>query len=324
MKKIPKLFLCFFYLGFMSAQSQTRNTLEFDAADAASLVNCGTSTSYSPTIFTAEAWVNIYTGGGTIMSNVDYINGAGEGAKGFSIRLNGQKVEFVMGKGIDAGDWNVISATNDLNLNTWTHVAVVFDGTTAKVFYNGVLQGSLSTTDPILVSAKKFYLGEHPTYSNRRITGQLSDVRIWNVARTSGQIQASMNSFLLGTETGLVANWKLDEGSGITVNEQVNNTSASLGEGTTWQLNTSLNINDMELGKSFNIYPNPSKGIYKIKSSINETIDYKIYTITGKLVKSGIVSKTFNYIDLSNKSKGIYLLVGTLQRSHFIKKLVVN
>lgn len=325
MKKITNLFLCFLLcVGFTSINAQTRNTLEFDANEAASLVDCGTSASYSPAVFTAEVWVNIYAGGnGTIMSNVEYING-GDGSRGFEIRLSGQKAEFNMAVGVANGDWFGLIANNDLPLNTWTHVAVVYDGSKSEIFYNGVSQGTLNGNNPILVSQNNFYLGEHPFWPNRRLSGQLSDVRIWNVARTSVEIQASMNSFLSGTETGLVANWKLDEGSGTAINEQVSASIATAGAGTTWQLNTVLSVNDVFLQKSFSIYPNPSNGVFKVKSSINEMVTYNIYNITGKLVKTGSLSKIFDSIDLSDKCQGLYVLKGSLEGKHFVKRLIVN
>ena len=39
--------------------------------------------------------------------------------------------------------------------------------------------------------------------------GQISDVRIWNVARTPAEIQANYTNRLTGTEPGLVGYWPL-------------------------------------------------------------------------------------------------------------------
>jgi hypothetical protein len=46
--------------------------------------------------------------------------------------------------------------------------------------------------------------------------GKLDDVRIWNTVRTSAQISANYRSQVHGSQTGLVANWKFDEGTGTT------------------------------------------------------------------------------------------------------------
>ena len=323
MKKITTfLLLCLLSLGIPSINAQTRNTLEFQKNNGNSLVDCGQSDSYSPAIFTVEAWVNIYESEGTIISNVQYVDGAG--SKGFTIRLSGQRAQLNMGVGSANSDWFEVTATNDIPLNTWTHVAVVFDGSKGEVFYNGVSEGITNGSNPILVSGNPVYLGEHPQWSNRLLAGQLSDVRIWNVARTASEIQASMSSFLSGTETGLVANWKLDEGSGSTANEQVTSTNATVGNGTTWQLNSTLSTNDVSFSNEFNIYQNTSNGIFTVTSSVDGIVSYNVYTISGQLVKTGSFSKVTNSIDLSNESDGVYILRGSFEGKSFVKKLLIN
>ena len=325
MKKITYLFLFMLCVGFIQINAQnTRNTLEFDSTDPQSLVNCGASPTYSPAVFTAETWVKIYAGTGTLMSNVEYVNAPGDGAKGFSIRLNGQKAELVMGKGSAAGDWTVLTATDDLVLDTWTHVAATYNGSNAEIFYNGISQGVLATPNPMLVSAQNFYLGEHPTYPNRRLSGQLSDVRVWNIVRSAAEIQSSMLTFLSGTESGLVGNWKLDEGTGTLIHEQVSNTDVTKGTGTTWQLNSVLGISNYNLDNSISVYPNPSNGEFTFKSTLNEPISYQIFDVTGKMVITDSFSQLSNKIDLSNKGQGIYILKATFSGNHITKKLVVQ
>ncbi len=54
-------------------------------------------------------------------------------------------------------------------------------------------------------------------------SGLMDDVRIWNVARTASEIAANMNVELTGGEAGLVAYWKLDEGSGDTAFDATSN-----------------------------------------------------------------------------------------------------
>jgi hypothetical protein len=50
--------------------------------------------------------------------------------------------------------------------------------------------------------------------SSRQYAGGLDEIRLWNVARTPAEIQASMASELVGTESGLRAYWKLNDGGG--------------------------------------------------------------------------------------------------------------
>lgn len=319
MKKITKLLLCLLVCAsFTTMNSQTRNTLAFDGG-AESYVDAGSSANYSPAVFTIETWVKISAAGGNIISNVE----GGADTKGFDIRLNGQSIELVMAIGASAGYWYVHTANEALPLDTWTHIAVTYDGANSEIFYNGVSKGISANSNSMFVSSLSLLLGRSPTYGGP-FTGQLSDVRLWNDVRTTQEIQDNMNSYVVDTEANLVGNWRLDEGSGTTTLEQVTDTNATLASGTSWILNQSLSINDVTLAKSFSIYPNPSNGVFKVKSSINETVFYNIYTITGKLVKTGTLSKIFDSIDLSNNSQGLYVLKGSLEGRHFIKKLIVN
>jgi len=69
----------------------------------------------------------------------------------------------------------------------------------------------------------------------------------------------------------------------------------------------SLEINDIELIKNLNIYPNPSNGIFNIKSNIDK-VNYKLYDILGKEVDNGILFVGNNSINISSENDGIYIL----------------
>lgn len=49
---------------------------------------------------------------------------------------------------------------------------------------------------------------------NEFFAGRIDEVRIWNVARTQTEIEATWNRSLVGDEAGLVAYWRFDEGAG--------------------------------------------------------------------------------------------------------------
>ena len=71
----------------------------------------------------------------------------------------------------------------------------------------------------------------------------------------------------------------------------------------------------------FNIFPNPSHGIVYLKSNYDR---YEIYTIDGSKIKEGsLKGKEYNRIDLSNLSKGIYLVKAYEQNNIATKKLIL-
>jgi hypothetical protein len=106
-----------------------------------------------------------------------------------------------------------------VSANAWHHVAVTMKGSTrqATIYLDGiqVMQGTLSrvstgNTKPVSIGRN----GSPTGYANW--DGKLDDVRIWNTVRTGAQISANFRNQLTGTQAGLVANWKFDEGSGPT------------------------------------------------------------------------------------------------------------
>ena len=52
------------------------------------------------------------------------------------------------------------------------------------------------------------------TDSANAFDGALDELRLWNVLRTQGALQAGMVAELVGNETGLAAYWRLNEGIG--------------------------------------------------------------------------------------------------------------
>tara|TARA_B100000809_G_scaffold189530_1_gene188063 strand:+ start:555 stop:1952 length:1398 start_codon:yes stop_codon:yes gene_type:complete len=70
-----------------------------------------------------------------------------------------------------------------------------------------------------------------------------------------------------------------------------------------------VGISEIE-NKSISIYPNPTKGIIKIDfSNIEGSVNYTLTSVEGRVIKQERnISETLLSIDLSDQSKGIYLL----------------
>lgn len=186
--------------------------LQFTGASA-SYINVGQNSAFSPTQFTVEAWVYYQsTSGGYVISNEGW-DGT-NGAQGFSIRTSGTKIELVLGSN---GSWPSLQSSTDIPLNTWFHLAATYSGTEMKLYVNGVENASTSAITPMVTSNQNLSIGEGSMWKDRRFTGKMGDMRFWNVVRTQSEIFAAMSSSLVGTETGLVANWKMNEGTGSQV-----------------------------------------------------------------------------------------------------------
>jgi hypothetical protein len=79
----------------------------------------------------------------------------------------------------------------------WQHVAGVYDGTTLKVYVNGVQAGSISKTGNITAktAAMQLNIGRWAFNSQnfRAFNGFIDEPRIYNVAFTQAEVSAAMN-----------------------------------------------------------------------------------------------------------------------------------
>jgi hypothetical protein len=126
-------------------------------------------------------------------------------------------------------------STTTASANTWYHLAAVFESDTSrKLYINGVLEATGTDNVTFNNSAdNKVNMGRHFT-SSLFLNGKLSDVRIWNTARTAQQIADNYNKRLIGNESGLVGYWKLDKGTGTTVTDFTSNANAGTISGAVW------------------------------------------------------------------------------------------
>jgi endonuclease I/chitodextrinase len=86
----------------------------------------------------------------------------------------------------------------------------------------------------------------------------------------------------------------------------------------TYTLSTQNNV-----FKSFRMFPNPANG-NNVYFSVTEDATINIYNILGKLIQSTEVTKSKNNIDISNLSKGVYLLKINSGKQFITKKLIKN
>lgn len=108
----------------------------------------------------------------------------------------------------------VVSSTVDLASNQWYHVAVTYSGSQLSVFLNGedVSSGG-SITGKIRNNLNDVKIGSL-NWTSAGFNGNIDEIRIWDVARSEDEIRENMFQPLLGNETGLIAYYPLDEGSG--------------------------------------------------------------------------------------------------------------
>ena len=95
--------------------------------------------------------------------------------------------------------------TAALTASTWTHLAATYDGTTLSLYVNGVQVSSLPQTGAIASSTNPLQIGGD-TNLGQFFAGTIDEVRVYNAALTSAQIQSDMNTPLGGSSSLPIVN----------------------------------------------------------------------------------------------------------------------
>jgi gliding motility-associated-like protein len=193
--------------------------------------------------FTIEAWVFPTESGATrgqmIIGKVDDTQNGLSADLAYSLRFgtNGFRAEIGNGTLYAVKE----SGIQNVKLNQWQHVSLVFDGSTGSLnlYLDGVVQGSATTTgfSAVKNSYSSLKLGAYSTYFGQYFKGGLDEVRIWNTARTAQEITDNMSATLNGNETGLTAYYTFNQGIPNGSNSSI---SSVLNSSTTASLNGTL------------------------------------------------------------------------------------
>ena len=214
------------------------NSMQFNGNGVLNRVNLGTginSVLAGTNNITAEAW--IYR---TATSNLQTIVGNYQNGLQFLLRLDNNKASFWSGNN---SIYTNAVGTSSIAINTWYHVAGTWDGSTIKIYVNGVLEGSTSFSGNFGNSTNEVRIGGGLDNNTENFEGLISSVRIWNITRSQTEIANNVNNCLIGNEQGLLAMYNMIDGSGSsTLTDETGNgytgTLANMNITTAWVNNT--------------------------------------------------------------------------------------
>ncbi|KGE85686.1 MAG: peptide-N-glycosidase F-related protein [bacterium] len=206
------LFL-FFLLLLSSARAWSQNYgLQFDGLSN-HLVLCDAPELQIAEAFTVEAWVNAAEWKPAAWQG-SIVTKDGAAGTGFALRAgNNGTLDFVMGT---TAGWQSAQTTTIMNTNQWYHVAAVVADGTITVYINGVPEGSQTYAGTPVVGTSPVTIGESSGFPGRGWPGIIDEVRIWNLARNSQELNQMMATPLTGNEPGLTAYLPMNEGAGTT------------------------------------------------------------------------------------------------------------
>ncbi len=168
---------------------------QFDGSD--DIINCGSGATLNMSAaVTLEAWVHM---NGTQPAEADWYNVLGKDH--FYLYLHRPFDLFGSPPTYIGAQFVINGTTHDLDVeagsiptNSWTHVAVTFDGTDVRAFINGSQDWSRNHPGTIDDSSgETFYIGEFPGES-MFMNGFLDELRVSSVARSADWIKTGVDN----------------------------------------------------------------------------------------------------------------------------------
>lgn len=134
-----------------------------------------------------------------------------------------------------AGGGFPVTGKTEFEVDKWYHLAVVFDGSTIKLYVNGELDGQVDAPrGPVILCGntdkRRFCIGS--SVNSRYLEGSISEVRVWKRALTQNEIQNNMCYISPDYYQDMVAYWRFNEGGGSVIKDWTGNG---------WDISRSLN-----------------------------------------------------------------------------------
>ncbi len=225
----------------LTATGEPGNTISFTGANQ--YIQLNDDPLQTATDFTFEAWIywtdnstywqRIFDFGNSTTVNMFFTPKSGSGFPRYAITTTGN------------GGEQQINTTTSFTTNAWNHVAITYNGATNTgiMYLNGTQIGSNTsmTIGPDNLTPKPLafnYFGESQYVADPNFAGKLDEIRIWNVARSATEINTYKGSSVPTNSTGLVAYYKLNEGSGNTLVSVTGTSTATVSGSPTWTTST--------------------------------------------------------------------------------------
>jgi len=183
----------------------------------------GKSVPFTEKNMTLECWLYVDDASARNVSGVNVISTRHTGNQGFSINLNNNsatgKIEprFVFKNSKNDGSSDQAFALflpREEFMDQWGHLAFVISSTEKKAYayLNGELHDVIEDffTDWVgnRASGDDMWIGYW--YNGQAFYGKMAEIRVWNVARTSEEIEENYNKRLTGNEEGLYVYYNFD------------------------------------------------------------------------------------------------------------------
>ena len=196
-----------------SAMFGPKNTMHFGGNTWDTYVNCGANINPGDlSALTVECWVKPKAG-----SDLNYRRVfAQDGMNWLSIYQTSLKVYTKFPDGSSGK-----LSTSSLEEDKWTHLAMVWDGTTLSFYFNGIKDPSTYSFNSINSNTNSLLIGTEyvSDLTQSHYWGEMDEIRIWDDARTEAEIRENMCKILTGNEDNLITYYTFYNTSGTTLQD---------------------------------------------------------------------------------------------------------
>ena len=182
----------------------------------------------------------------------------------------------------------LIASSGDISNDELFHAAAVYDGTTMRLYKNGIEVGSLAKTGAIDVNnGVQVWIGSNPAVANSRPwQGLLADVRVYQKALTAGELNTVKDSYntiddvtapvvsnIQATVTNTTATivWDTNELSDSTVNYGLDNSYGLTQSNTTLVSNHSITLTGLSTDTDYHFEIVSSDGSNNSSTSTDQS-----------------------------------------------------
>ena len=189
-----------------------------DFAEQVSPINVTTNT------ITLSCWVKP---SGIQSSSAGIIFSGSGSATGMNFVTN-NRIGYHWADGAGSYNW---SGGPIIPADVWSHIALVINGTSATVYFNGVASPPRTATHNAVNFNSPFRLGINRTNTARNYKGLMDEVCIYNRALTANEIRELMNltknnpnaGTLPAVDAGLLSYYQFNEGNGKPAYDKIKN-----------------------------------------------------------------------------------------------------
>jgi len=193
----------------------SNGALNFSGSSSSALHSTVTSAIDNITI---EVWAK-WSGNKNSQSDdqeIFYNGHTGNGGYGILMTATGDLKILIGGKAY-------LESSMILTPGIWEHIAIVRNSGTWSLYLNGtqhtVSPNNTTPNSPTAAGGNHTCIGADESGTGHLFYGSLDEVKFWTVARSTAYIQSDMTDCSVSAQSGLLAYWSFNDGSGSTASD---------------------------------------------------------------------------------------------------------